>query len=403
MREPFNTATVTFIQITHGYSISPMPAEPDATLLTHWPPRVWAVLCYRSGDNTQILSLVEALGWPFEIKRLAYKQHKVAINLLRGTGLAGIDISRSSPLAPPWPDLIISAAFRNEPVCRWIQRQADHRVRYVHIGRPWARFDHFDLVIAVPEYRLARHPKVLHNDLSIHGVTAARLAEAAAQWAPRLAELPRPYIAVLVGGYSGPYTLDRPTAERLGRQASALAHELGGSLLVTTSARTPRSSAAALRAAIDAPAYFFQWTRQAGDNPYYGYLALADSLIVTCDSVSMLTEACATCKPVYIFDLDEHHTASNPALRHPGAIHSSSPGWRDWRIHHLKAALYQQMMRLPLPRLSRDIRLVHEYLIKSGHAVWLGQPFPPGPPLPPLEDTQRAVTRIRALFEQADG
>src|SRR5512147_1767393 len=206
------------------------PAEPGATLLSHWPPRVWAVLCYRSGDNTQILSLAETLGWPFETKHLAYKQRKVAINLLRGTGLAGIDISRSSPLVPPWPDLIISAAFRNEPVCRWIQRQAGHPVRYVHIGRPWARFDNFDLVITVPEYRLARHPKVLHNDLSIHGVTAARLTEAAAQWAPRLAELPQPYIAVLVGGYSGPYTFDSPTAEHLGRQASALARELGGSL-----------------------------------------------------------------------------------------------------------------------------------------------------------------------------
>ncbi len=170
----------------------PMPAEPGATILTHWPPRVWAVLCYRSGDNTQILSLAEALGWPFETKRLAYKQRTVAINLLRGTGLAGIDRGRSSPLAPPWPDLIISAAFRNEPVCRWIQRQADHQVRYVHIGRPWAIFDNFDLVITVSEYSLARHPQVLHNDLSIHGVTAPRLAEAAAQWAPRLPALPRP-------------------------------------------------------------------------------------------------------------------------------------------------------------------------------------------------------------------
>ena len=207
---------------------------------------------------------------------------------------------------------------------------------------------------------------------------------------------------MLVGGYSGPYTFDRPTAERLGRQASALARELGGSLLVTTSARTPRSSTAALKAAIDAPVYFFQWTRQASDNPYYGYLALADSLIVTCDSASMLTEACATRKPVYIFDLDERHTANNPTLRHPGAT-TSSAGWRDWRFHHLKAALYQQMMRLPLPRLSRDIRLVHEYLITSGRAVWLGQPFPPGPPLPPLEDTQRAATRIRTLFKQAAG
>ena len=39
----------------------------------------------------------------------------------------------------------------------------------------------------------------------------------------------------------------------------------------------------------------------AGDNPYFGYLARADHIIVTGDSVSMCSEACATPKPVYIF------------------------------------------------------------------------------------------------------
>jgi hypothetical protein len=36
-----------------------------------------------------------------------------------------------------------------------------------------------------------------------------------------------------------------------------------------------------------------------GENPYRGYLAAADRIVVTPDSVNMLSEACATGKPVF--------------------------------------------------------------------------------------------------------
>lgn len=87
-------------------------------------------------DNTQMLALGEALGWPFEIKRLVYRKYELATNLLLGATFTGIVREKSSPLTPPWPDLIISAGRRNEPVCRWIQQQADKRVRLDKHGRP---------------------------------------------------------------------------------------------------------------------------------------------------------------------------------------------------------------------------------------------------------------------------
>jgi len=40
------------------------------------------------------------------------------------------------------------------------------------------------------------------------------------------------------------------------------------------------------------------------ENPYFAYLALADAFLVTADSVSMISEAAATGKPVHILDLD---------------------------------------------------------------------------------------------------
>ncbi len=349
------------------------------TELDHWPPRIWLLLGYKAGDNAQIQALAAALGWPFDSKHIVYRRTELLTNVLLGPTLAGIIESRSSPLAPPWPDVVISAGRRNEPVARWIRRQAGGRVRLVHMGRPWARLEQFDLIVTTPQYELPERPNVLHNPLTLQRVTTGRLAEAAALWAPRLTALPRPYIAVLVGGNSGPYTFDRAAARRLGRAANALAAELEGSLLVTGSARTPGASFEALAATLQGPTYVYRWTPDSAGNPYYGLLALADTLIVTSDSIAMLTEACATRKPVYIFDM------------------GAAPGDRPWTLAHWAAFGYRQLLRFGPTRLGRDVGLVHRALIDAGRAVWLGQPFPPGPPPPPPADVQRAVARVRAL------
>jgi mitochondrial fission protein ELM1 len=349
------------------------------------PPRAWVVTGYRAGERSQVLALAEALGWPFEVKELDYRSSAARLSLFRASHLRGIRLDRSSPLTPPWPALVISAGMRNEPACRWIREQSAGRTRLVHIGRPWARLEQFDLVITTPQYRLPERPNVLHNTLTLHRVTGERLQAEARRWEPRLAGgLPRPWIAVIAGGDSGPTTFGRTAARRLVRQASALARERGGSLLVTTSARTSAPAAEALAAGIDVPRHFYRWRRDDANNPYYGYLALADAIIVTADSISMLTEACATGKPVYMFDAD--HPVTIPGM--------AGDGERDFR---LSGSLYRGLMRWGPKRLSRDIALVHRRLLDGGHAVWLGESFPDQAP-PPLRDLERALARVRALF-----
>lgn len=352
-------------------------------------PHVWAVLCDRAGDDMQILALARALGGPVEVKHLAFRRFGRFLDVWSGTTLLGIVKRKSSPLRPPWPDLVISASMRNEPVCRWIRRQSGGRTRYVHLGKPWARLATFDLVITVPEYHwLPQRPNVLRNACSLHEITEAKLAEAARIWAPSLAHLPRPWTAVLVGGYAGPYAFDREKAERLGREASALARQRGGSLLVTTSARTSRVAVDGLVSAIDVPCHLFRWRRDAVRNPFLGFLALADSIIVTCESTSMQAEACATRKPVYLFD-----------LRIDAA--TGTGRWRRCNTQRLKAYTYRNtLLRFAPGNLARDIAAVHDALHASGRAVWLGQPFPDWTP-PPLDEMPRAVERVRELVVEA--
>jgi mitochondrial fission protein ELM1 len=360
------------------------------------PPRVWAVMCYRAGENSQIRALADALGWPYEEKRLHYRWWGYLADVWRGTKLTGIDRARSSPLEPPWPDLIISAAMRNEPVCRWIRRASGGRARYVHLGKPWAAVSSFDLVITVPEYPVPDRPNVLRNSFSLHRVDDDRLAEAARTFGRRLADLPRPYVAVLMGGYSGRYALDRERAERLAREASSLVRARGGSLLITTSSRTAPAAVDTLERALKVPYQLFRWTREATDNPYFGYLALADAIVVTCESTTMLAEACATRKPVYMFDLERD--------QEPGPAESWHARLRRHamrcNLQRLKAWLYREVfLRLAPPKITRDTTRVHDLLLESGRAVWLGQPLPPGRP-PESDDLARSVRAVRELLEQ---
>ena len=85
---------------------------------------VWLLVGHKAGDNTQVRALAARLGWPCEEKRIVYQPWELLANRLLQVTLAGIDRARSSELAPPWPDLVISSGRRNEPVARWIKRGA---------------------------------------------------------------------------------------------------------------------------------------------------------------------------------------------------------------------------------------------------------------------------------------
>jgi hypothetical protein len=347
------------------------------------PPRVWALLGQKPGDNGQVLALAEAVGWPFEIRRLAFRPGELVTNRLLGITLLGVDRARSDALAPPWPGLLLTAGRRNEPAARWIQQAAGGPAacRLVQVGRPWAPVAAFDLIVTTPQYALPHHPRILHTEAPMHRVSEAALAEAAARWRPRLADLPCPRIALMLGGHVGPWTFTPAKGRELGRQADAMARALGAALLVSTSARTPPAVVDALAAEITVPHRLYRWRAGDPDNPYLGFLALAQRIVVTSDSMSMLVEATATAKPVYVFDL------ADPPGRAPLT---------------LRRLVFRLGRLLGPRRLARDVTAIHQGQLAAGRAVPLGLPWPEdGPATPPADSAAMAAARVRALF--ADG
>ena len=308
----------------------------------------------KAGDNTQVRALADELGCGYEEKHILARPWELLVHLGSGVTLAGIDKSASTPLLPPWPDLVISAGRRNEPVARWIKQQSGGRTALVHMGRPWAGLDEWDLVVTTPQYFLPRRDNILHNSLPLHRLSREQLHAAADALSPELADLPRPWVAVLVGGDSGRFVLTGAKGERLGMLANQLAAACGGSLLVTDSPRTAAAAANALQGALTVPHYCYRWG-SGGANPYRGILALADAFVVTGESMSMLGEAFAMGRPLLIFDVGD----------------GPQPWWRLAHNFRYKPLSHRLAMWLGPERMRRDIGNIQAELVASGRARWL--------------------------------
>jgi hypothetical protein len=111
-----------------------------------------------------------------------------------------------------------------------------------------------------------------------------------------------------------------------------------------------------------------------------------------------LAEACATRKPVHMFDLDTGPDTKWPLMAELlGEVQQRS--WqRRLRRLRFQPLVYRIAMVTGPRRLTRDVRIIQQQLIAAGRAVWLGQPFPDGQPPPPLDDVARAVRSVKALF-----
>ena len=263
-------------------------------------PAVWLLIDDRAGNRSQCLGVAEALGLEFRVRDIEYSTLGGLPNGLLGASFAALTAPSRAGLAPPWPDLVIAAGRRTAPVARAIKRRSQGATFLAQImdpGNPGA--GDFDL-IAQPAHDGGRlRPNGVLVTGAPHLITAGRLAEAADEWRGRFEPLARPWIALIVGGSTRRQTFSEEAARRLGQMASTMARETGGSLLVSTSRRTGAAEEPLL-AAIDAPHQVHRWGGE-GDNPYFGYLALADAVVVTGDSVSMCCEACAVPAPVYIY------------------------------------------------------------------------------------------------------
>ena len=96
-------------------------------------------------------------------------------------------------------------------------------------------------------------------------------------------------------------------------------------MLITTSRRTSDECLEELKNNLFCNYYLYDWKKENGErNPYFALLGLADFIITTADSMSIVSEACSTGKPVYVYiprdSLSKKHIRFNEKMLADGYI-----------------------------------------------------------------------------------
>lgn len=355
-------------------------------------PRLWLLLDDRPGHTTQSIGLAEMLDWPYEAKSLHFNKLNRISNRFLGASCLSLDRSRSDRLEPPWPDLVITTGRRTAPIARWIKRQSGGHSQLVQLGRKAANVaDDFDLAVTCAHFQLPDHPKRITLPLPPTQVRPESLEAAAARWSSLFGDAARPRIALLVGGTTAHHRLTPETAEGMAREVQRFAQSLDGSLTCVTSRRSGAAVEQALsRGAPEADLHF--WRREQQENPYLGYLAQADILVVTGESESMLAEAASAEKPLYIYPIP----LKPPSLRERGAAAVLSLSRGEGPLARLCAAMIQSGLVVP----PRDLALMHQRMIEIGVAMPFGDMRRPSGQLP-RPNFGDLVNHIHLLLERS--
>lgn len=296
--------------------------------------QTWIITDGAVGMEAQGLAVARAVDLPFSLIKVSVSGWTASLppfaqRLRRADRLLRV-VRSNKPLTAPWPRLIISVGRRAVPVVFAIKRLSQSPIVIAHIQDPNVPARLFDLV-AAPIHDGLKGENVIETFGSVHSVTQERLQSAAETFATRLAHLPHPRVAVILGGKSKAFDFPVDVAKALGARLAAMTKETGGSLLVTPSRRTPKDAFDALCDELrDVPGLIWDG---AGENPYFAFLGTADAIVVTADSVNMVTEAAGTGKPVLVQPLpgsSKRLGAFHAKMREAGATRPFQGRLEQW-------------------------------------------------------------------------
>ena len=201
------------------------------------------------------------------------------------------------PMSAPWPEIIITGGRRSAGYALAVKKTHCPDTVLIAVQDPGLARRKFDHIIVPWHDRILGH-NVISTTGALNAIDAETLTRNAQPFMSKISALPAPRTAVLIGGPTKGVAFSTSQAHDI---AGQLINNLTHTLLLSTSRRTPNAIIDVFRSALQHRAgvqYYGQ-----GPNPYFGFLNYADSIAVTSDSVSMMSEACTAGKPVYIIEL----------------------------------------------------------------------------------------------------
>jgi uncharacterized protein len=283
---------------------------------------VWVLLGPHKGDNNQILALAEGLGMPFRTIELEYSRNFSYLPAVRrAASITHLTKESRAEIVPRWPSLVLGIGQRSGPVARYIKKQSGGRSRVVRLGDPMAPPELFDLVITTTQYAVRDAPNVVRLPVTITDAGTIKPDRFEERWLEAFAH---PRRLLVIGGKTSMWRFDQQVITDAVAVLKRRAQAEGGSIVAVTSPRTSPELVVTAQRVLGEKAVV------AGPFPRYGaLLSAADEIHVTGDSVSMLSDAVISGKPVGLVPLESNRVAG--LVRILGAV-----GGRPLRVRDLQ-------------------------------------------------------------------
>lgn len=293
----------------------------------------------RAGNDRQALALAARLAE--RVERVPFTLRSpwdwLAPRWLPGAWASLPELQRAALLARPPPGLLVGCGRRAALLTRLLGAHWGRRVPCVQILDPRLSTRHWDVVVA-PRHDRLQADNVVQTLGALHPVDPAWL-EAGRRAHPQLGALPSPRTLLLLGGPTRAAPLRRRDAESMFALLRHWFERDGGSLMLSGSRRTPGWLRRLAEQALDSVSGPRYWPADGGDNPYAGMLGWAERIVVTADSVNMVSEAAATPVPVLIHAPRPPRGGVGELLRElteRGRIRPLKLGYRPWAVEPLQ-------------------------------------------------------------------
>ena len=284
-----------------------MPTGPDDRRC-----HIWVVSDGTAGMRLQAIAMMEALQkarpdwtseqfvitphqWIRAMPRLGALLPKAPLYAAsQNSGLA------RRPHAGRYPDILITCGRRMAGMSIALKARARRDgavMTTIHLQDPRLDPAYFDMLI-VPHHDWARGDNVIVTKAALNRMNKSHIAASADSVPQHWSSTASPRVAVMIGGDNRRYKISNNMAVQMAQQLAAFATTNDAHLFLVPSRRCPDLILSQLTSALPRENCFIATNDQ--PNPYPGVLAMADAVIVTSDSVNMVSEAASTGKPVLI-------------------------------------------------------------------------------------------------------
>ena len=191
-------------------------------------------------------------------------------------------------------DIIISCGRKSIIPSIYLKKKFKNKVMNIHIQDPKVSLNNFDYIIA-PEHDGLIGKNVLATKGAIHYITEDDLIKNQSYLKPKINK--EKVVTMIVGGPNKYYDFNDNIIENIFLNVQNDFIDKGYQLIFIPSMRTPKNI-------IEKAVNFFNEKqiiiKNIDKKAYLSSMKLADHIIVTCDSTSMISEAAMTGKPIYV-------------------------------------------------------------------------------------------------------